>query len=168
MTNETNNGQTESKTAKDQLAELDTILDEYVNRVGVRLVVDHSEADEFMSMSRADMKRLSPEDCGEGAYLLSRMAGYIQEQLNKDLARVEWAERKISFIANVSARQYGNNQYEERKMAAIRENEFTRKLYAIATYAKQRSIRLSYLPARLESMAQRLDNLQYSKRKGMR
>jgi diadenosine tetraphosphate (Ap4A) HIT family hydrolase len=51
--------------ASDKLTQVEKLLDEYEIRKGVILVKPRNDIEEYLNMSRDDMRKLSAEDCGE-------------------------------------------------------------------------------------------------------
>ena len=148
-----------------RLAELDAILDGYCAVNGIKYGSHNSEVENYIGMSRIELCKLSGEECGEISYILQAFAFHLQKEINKEQARVNWADNLINLKAADLAQQYNGYSYEERKKQAISNDDLLRKLEEIRRYAMTRLDRLSYLPARVAKMADSLEQLQYSKRR---
>ena len=148
-----------------RLDELDTVLDGYVNSVGIKYTSPNNEVDKYINMSRIELCKYTREELGEIAYLLDAFAFHLQKELNKEQTRVNWAASNIALEVAKLAQQYKGYSYEERSKQAIDEHEGLRKLEKIRIYAQSRLDRLSYLPAKLNKMSDSLQQLQQSKKR---
>ena len=75
------------KTSKEELEHWDKILDEYESSIGLPASSNNSESsqelNQYLSMSRDVIEKLTPEDCFQMAYRLGQMAFHIQRILNR-------------------------------------------------------------------------------------
>jgi hypothetical protein len=66
------------KTAKDELSEWDKILDEYEKSIGLPVyqseVLPETELNQYLTMSRDALEKLTIEDCGQISYRLSQFS----------------------------------------------------------------------------------------------
>lgn len=164
---ETTSGSNES--AKPEIVvRMDTVvakLDEYETGRGLKTVVIPSEVDKYLNLDESELNKLTSEECGNGAYLLDRMAYYIQRELNKEYARITWVNGVLDSMLVKKLENYSAYKTEDKMKAAIQDDEVAQKLQSIKIHAQQRIDRLSYLPSRISSMAARLDSLQLTKRR---
>ena len=88
------------QTTKEQVEHWDKILDEYESSIGLtKYPEEHSfskeEFDNYFSMSRDIIEKLTPEDCAQIAYRLAQYYFHIQRTVNRESARYNWAEEVI-------------------------------------------------------------------------
>lgn len=157
------NGNDES--AKQQVERVDKALDEYERSQGLPKLVPHNEAETYLNMSRGEMHKMYPDDCGEAAVILAQYAFHIQRACNEELARMNWAEDMIKKTIAYEISQYKAASYEERKIQAVNGNDFTSKLDKIRIWAKARYDRIAYLSSKIEFLAQTFRDLQQTKRR---
>lgn len=146
-----------TKSSKEELQHWDDILDQYEQTIGLSSylpdALPSSELNEYLTMSRDMLEKLTPEDCAQISYRLGQFSFHIQRTLNRELARYNWAEENIKECIADEINNYKGYGYIEKSMQAIKHNERANKLNKIKNYAKQRSDRLSYLAASLKNLS---------------
>jgi hypothetical protein len=159
-----------TKTSKEEVSEWDKILDEYETSIGVpKYIPDALPEDElnnYLTMSRDALEKLTVEDCGQIAYRLGQFAFHIQRTLNRETARFNWAEETIKEIIADDINNYKGYGYIEKSSQAIKHNDKAASLQKIKKYAKQRSDRLTYLASSVKNLSDIL--LSIIRLKGMR
>src|SRR5688572_24951322 len=90
-------GQEESKKPEIilKMEQVERVLDEYEALKGLKTVVVPNEVDKYLNLNEDELTKLTAEECGNGAYLLDKMATYVQRSLNKEISRVTWATSQI-------------------------------------------------------------------------
>lgn len=151
-------------TAKEEISYWDNILDEYENAIGLpkygAAIMSEEELSGYLSMSRDEIEKLTPEDCGQIAYRLSQFSFHTQRTANREQARYDWAEDTIKSIIADEINSYKGYGYVEKSMQAIKHNDKASALEKIRKYAKQRLNRLSYLATSINNMSNVLLNIQ--------
>ena len=89
-----------TRTAKEDLQHWDNILDEYeasiaLPRYAAQYGVSESEINQYLTMTRDEIEKLSPEDCAQISYRLAQFAFHIQRTINREIARSNWSEETI-------------------------------------------------------------------------
>lgn len=163
MTQQT--GQEESQTIDARLKKIDEILETYEGKLGLGRIGPPSEIDKYLNLDRQGLAKLTAEECGDAAYILTRFAHYIQRELNKETSRITWANDLLPIMIANEVGKYKGYSYEERKYQAIKNNSAALKLHQIKSYAQQRRDRLEYQAMYVENTARRLDSLQQTKRR---
>ena len=156
-----------SKTAKEQLKDWDDLLDEYENKLGLpkynELALDEAELSEYLHMNRDMLENLTPSQCGEISYRLSQFAFHIQRSINRENARINWAEETIKEVISGEVNNYKGYGYLEKSTQAIANNTKAHALSRIKKYAKQRSDRLSFLANSVKNLSDILISIQRNK-----
>lgn len=139
-----------SKTAKEELQYWDKILDEYEMTLSIpnhsnENSLPSAEINEYLSMSRDSIEKLTPEDCAQIAYRLGQFAFHIQRNLNREIARYNWSEDTVKEVIADEINNYKGYGYIEKSIQAIKHNDKANSINQIRKYAKQRMDRLSYL-----------------------
>ena len=151
-------------TAKDEIAYWDNILDEYENSIGLpkykASVLSEDELSQYLTMTRDEIEKLTPEDCGQIAYRLSQFSFHTQRTINREQARFDWAEDTIKSIIADEINSYKGYGYIEKSSQAIKHNEKASAIDKIKKYAKQRLNRLSYLATSINNMSNILLSVQ--------
>lgn len=152
------------KTSKEELEKWDTILDEYENSIGLSKYVSdtlpETELNNYFSMNRDMLEKLSPEDCAQIAYRLSQFSFHVQRTLNREIARYNWADETIKEIIADEINNYKGYGYIEKSYQAIKHNDKANSLNGIRKYAKQRMDRLSYIANSIKNLSDVIMNIQ--------
>ena len=108
---------------------------------------------------------MSPEDCAQVSYVLGQFAFHIQRSINREIARVNWAEDSIKEVIADEINNYKGYGYIEKSLQAIKHNDKASSLNKIKKYAKQRSDRLSYLANNIKNLSDIMLSVQKAKAK---
>lgn len=156
-----------TKTAKEELQYWDNILDEYEKAISVPSYIanslSESELNEYLTMNRDQIEKLSPEDCAQIAYRLGQFAFHIQRTLNREIARHNWAEESIKETIADEINNYKGYGYIEKSLQAIKHNDKASSLNNIRKYAKQRIDRLSYIANNIKNLSDIILSVQKTK-----
>lgn len=157
-----------TKTSKEELQHWDKILDEYEQSISMPSYnsiggVPETEINSYLSMSRDELEKLSPEDCAQVAYRLAQFSFHIQRTLNREIARHNWSEETIKDIIADEINNYKGYGYIEKSLQAIKHNDKASSLNSIKKYAKQRMDRLSYIANSLKNLSDIMLNIQKTK-----
>jgi hypothetical protein len=151
-------------TSKEELNNWDNILDEYENSISLPKYISNAlpqdELNQYLIMSRNSLESLSPEDCAQISYRLGQYSFHVQRSLNRELARLNWAEEHIKEVIADEVNNYKGYGYLEKYYQAIKHNEKASSLQKIKKYAKQRSDRLSYIASSIKNLSDILLNIQ--------
>jgi len=154
---------------KDKVKEWDDILDEYEKSIGLPSYKNdqfaNEELEHYFSMDRKILENMSPQDCGEIAYRLGQFSFHVQRSLNRELARVNWADETIKETIADELNSYKGYGYVEKSAQAIKHNDNATALNKIKKYAKMRSDRLQYMANGIKNLSDILLNIQRSKLK---
>lgn len=152
---------------KDQVQEWDRILDEYEKSLGLGSYKQDSfseqELNDYFQMNRNELEKTTPEMCGEIAYRLAQFAFHIQRSINRELARLNWADETIKETIADEINNYKGYGYIEKSLQAIKHNEKASALNKIKKYAKQRSDRLQYLANSIKHLSDIILSIQKTK-----
>ena len=146
-------------TAKDRMTEIDAKLDEYETSLGLpKFQAEYNDnVEKYLNMSRVELAALSPTDCGEIAFLLSKCSLHLTRAINRENSHVTWANGALSELI-------AKNRYEG-YYHAMKNDEAAVKLVQIKNYATQRSERLKYVSSSVNRMADMLVEIKKSKEK---
>lgn len=167
-------GEQESKVSvtKKMVDELDAILDEYEGGIGLPDYKNEAfakeELEQYLSMDRDSMEKLTPEDCAEICARLTQFAFHIQRAQNRETARIEWAKAGIKRTIADHVGSLKGYSYEERAALAIKQNDHASKLLSIQNYCEQRASRLNYLSRQISGLSDSIDRMRQAKSRVMR
>lgn len=159
-----------SKTSKEEVSDWDRILDEYENSIGLNKYAPDAlpevELNQYLTMSRDVLEKLTIDDCGQIAYRLGQFAFHVQRTLNREIARINWSEETIKEVIADEINNYKGYGYIEKSSQAIKHNDRANSLNKIKKYAQQRADRLTYLATSIKNLSDILISIQRTK--GMR
>jgi len=142
-------------TASDQLKKLDSVLDEYERSLGVpdfAAEFHDDSAKKYMSLSRAQIEKLTPAECAEAALLLGALSFHMQRAYNREVARVNWAKQTLRSTVSGREQSYSGS-WESQFNQAVGEDGYARKMMQIQKYAQQRADRLTYLASSIKNIS---------------
>jgi hypothetical protein len=162
------NGEISLSTTKEQVEHWDKILDEYETSVGLGKYSDihnftEDELNQYFTMNRDVIEKLTPEDCAQISYRLAQYAFFMQRTLNREIARHNWAEETIKETIADEINNYKGYGFVEKSLQAIKHNEKAFALNKIKKYAQQRMDRLSYLANSIKNLSDILLSVQRTK-----
>ena len=152
-----------NKTAKEELEQWDSLLDEYEKSSGLGTyssgILPESELQEYLTMNRDVLEKLTPEDCWQISYRLAQFSFHIQRTANRENARYNWAEETIKEVIADELNSYKGYGYLEKSIQAIKHNDRANVLNRIKKYAKQRADRLQYLSNSIKNLSDIIVNI---------
>lgn len=116
-----------------------------------------NEVDKIISMPISDLKKMTKEEIDDAAFCLSQMSFFLQKQINDEMSILKWADSSITYIISpiiASLKNFYSN--DDRRIAAIRENDAAKELYAIVVDKQIKIERMSYLTNRIETIIKTL------------
>lgn len=161
------NGGTFCMKSKDEVKYWDDILDEYEKGIGMPVYSESAfqeiELQEYLTMNRDAIEKLSPEDCAQISMRLGQFAFHIQRTINREQARHNWADETVKEVIANEINNYKGYGYVEKSYQAINGNEKATSLNKIKKYAKQRMDRLGFLANNIKNLADILLAIQRTK-----
>ena len=154
-----------ANTAKERLAQIDSVLDEYESNLGLASYSGdfHDQSvKHYMGMPRQQMEKLTVEECAEAALLLGGFSFYLQRSYNREIARVNWASSSLKKMMSGKESQY-QGSWDSQYYQAVKQDGYACKLDSIRVYAQQRADRLTYLASSVKNLSDLFVNLQRAK-----
>jgi hypothetical protein len=147
----------------------DQSINQYLEKVGLGAVTHNSSVPKYTELSQDELKRLSPNECTEIAYLLSREAFFIQKLINIHHARINTLHRKIDYLIAKKLGQYDPYmKYEQKKLCAIQDDDALQKMYEQIQEMQTKYELLLYIPTMLKNQTDTLVELSRVKRGGQK
>jgi hypothetical protein len=165
MADETEAVVVEKSPIVEKMEHLVSVLDIYERTVGLANIGVKDEVDGYINLSILELNKMSAEECGNAAYIIEQRAYHVQMQLNKEVARITWADDLIEKAVLPRMNNYKAFKDEDKMKLAIQDDDYTKKLQEIKIYARMRIDRLSFMANRLNNLANKLDSLQQTKRR---
>ena len=151
--------------ARERLAKLDSVLDEYESSLGLPSFNDNFHDDtakKYLQLTRNQIEKLTPDQCSEAALLLSSLAFHIQRSYNREIARINWADKILKSTIACKEQSY-RGSWDSQFNQAIKEDGYASKISDIKRYAQQRADRLTYLSSSIKGMSDIFLSVQRSK-----
>ena len=161
-------GNIESNRVDERITEVEALLLEYQRSLGLVPSIHNADIGKYLNMSVEQIRKMSPEACAEASFAIAQQALYIQQEINKHNQRINWAKTNINMMVTQHIDQYGSKYtpFESRKLLAIKDNEYTSKLFELAIRAQQIVDTLSYVPAKIKFVADMLSEYKRTKELG--
>lgn len=110
-----------------RVQEIESQIDRYLEQLSLN--IKHSDdINNYLGVTETQLRGFSAEDCEIAAILLSEYSLTIQTKFNKLYAMVNWVDSNINYLISDKVGSYSGYSYEERKNAAIKDNQVTFKL----------------------------------------
>ena len=151
--------------ARERLAKLDSVLDEYESSLGLPSFNDNFHDDtakKYLQLTRNQIEKLTPDQCSEAALLLSSLAFHIQRSYNREIARINWADKILKSTIAGKEQSY-RGSWDSQFNQAVKEDGYATKIADIRRYAQQRADRLTYLSSSIKHMSDIFLSVQRSK-----
>ena len=151
--------------ARERLEKLVSVLDEYESSLGLPQFNNEfydNSAKQYLQLTRGQIEKLTPEQCGEAALLISSLAFHIQRSYNREVARSNWADKVLK--STIAGREQAyKGSWESQFTQAIKEDGYTNKIAGIKRDSQQRADRLTYLSSSMKNISDVFLNVQRSK-----
>jgi len=151
------------QSAKELAARVDRMLEEYECSLGIKNKNPHIAAEKYFELSHEEIMKMSGEQCHEGAVILAQFSFFLQRSINVELGRVNWCNNLIDRTICQAMKSYNSPTAMERKMLAIRENDFALSLEKLKNAAQSKSDRLNYLSSKVDGLSLRFADLGQAK-----
>lgn len=154
-----------NRTPLDNLNRLDVLLDEYEGKNGLPQYVEKNNDDnikKYLSISREQMEAMSIEDCANAALILGGFSFYLQRTVNRESARMTWAENMLKKIIAGKENNF-RGSWDSQFQQAVNNDDYAKQLLKLKQYAQSRMDRLNYLSNSIRNMSDLFVNLQKAK-----
>ena len=152
--------------ADERLKKLNEVLDSYDELLKNKHTLP-SEVEPYLNATLEDLQRYSADDLGYGAALLGRYATFLLKEQNRRHAEKRWLEGQIELTIAEEIEQYRTKfqSFEERKLLAIKHNEYANRLNFLRIKAESRLNEIYGMSKQIDSYKETILELQRSKRK---
>lgn len=137
-------------------------LDKYEESLGF---IESNQAFTIINLPFRELNKLTPDLCCEYSILLTQFNFYIQQQINKERSKIFWLEEKIKKIIRSRLNQQKGYSYDERRMAAIAEDNVASQLEDHKIQIQLKLSRIEYLTDKIKNLADKLIELAKFKRR---
>lgn len=160
----------EQKTFNDRLKEYEEILDKYTSGVGLNYVLYNQEVERVLLLTYDQIQKLDSKGCDEYAYLLAQYSLIITKEINRNRARLMWAQKQLDLLVASQASRYTGGQagnekfikYELLVNKVILADSSAQVLNKIILHATGRVTELDNISTKIDLMSRTLSNLSRS------
>lgn len=158
------------KTIKGKLQEMEQALKDYGDLLGLpknEMVLEQIKADanRFMALSISGKRLMSAEECFEACSLLHQYAACIHREAQRQDAVANWCNEQTTKLIVENLRHQSAYAGKERWACAIAENEAACRMESFRIRAETYHRELSYLPMRIEKIAESYAQLGNAKKR---
>ena len=148
----------------EHLQKIKDLLEEYESHLGIKnLLIEQDEVESIITMKRAQLSKMSKEDCGECAFVLSQYSLFLQKELNKETAVLEWVETNLNHVTGKYMGQQRGATLDERRSAVITENSYAKDLFKLRNRVRLKTNSLNFLSQKIHYMSSVLLTIQGNK-----
>ena len=157
-------GNIELNSVSQQLDEVEQLLSDYQKSLGLSQGIQELDAGKYLNLKIEQLRKMSPEECAEASFALAQQALHVQQETNKHMQRVNWAKTNINLLVIPHIDNYGGKYtpFESRKLLAIKDNEYTLKLFNLMIRAQQAVDTLAYVPSKIKFISDMLSEYKLS------
>lgn len=145
-------------------AKIEELIREYESGLGIKNTNPQIPAEKYLTMSQDEIACLTAEGCGEASIVLAQYAFYLQRALNVEVRRTSWATSMIERTIGPLMKNYQGSSAPERRIMAIKDNEFAMACERFRVEAQTRVDQINYLSAKVDALSYRFADLQQTKR----
>lgn len=167
MTNPTQNGQNKSS-IEERATRLEEDLIGLERSLGIPALAGEDEVTgetrKILSLPPSELRKMSAVQAGEAAFVMGQYSHRLQQVVNRELSKAIWAAENIKKIIAPRVGGYKGVSFEERRLAAVYDNEAAAKLETIRVQCQIKAERLSFLSTKADNLAKTLQSIAASKR----
>jgi hypothetical protein len=153
--------------ADNKLQEVNKIIQDYITKVGINIVSSDDNISHYFNMTSTQLRKMTSEECEIAAMLLNQKSTQIQMEINYHNRIRNWANENINSHVVDKLKRFGDQytKYEAKRMMAIQETDYTKKLHQIVRTSQAYLDALEYIPMSIKNHADLFINLAKSKRR---
>ena len=161
-------GNIELNRVDQRLEDVEKLLWEYQKSLGLNQGIQGTDLGKYLNLKIEQLRKMSPEECAEASFALAQQALHVQQETNKHNQRINWAKTNINMMVTPHIDNYGGKytSFESRKLLAIKDNEYTLKLFNLMVKAQQAVDMLAYVPSKIKFVADMLSEYKRTKELG--
>ena len=146
-------------------AKITDLLSKYTSSMGLN-IRPSNEVEHFLNLSQAELRKMTAEECGEASYIIAKAMTYIQLEINKLQADVNWCENYIQFLISKIIHTMGGQYtpFDYKRTLAIKQDDTAMEAHKVITQAKLRLDSLAFITNQLRAIALSFEGLQQTKR----
>ncbi len=108
----------------------------------------------YLEMMPGDRKKMTPDDCGEAAVVLSQYAAHLTREAQREEADAVLLKERVRQVVRDRLAQQKGYGLEERMLLAVREDKVACELDAMRVAAEVKAKRLAYFSNRVDRVGQ--------------
>lgn len=156
-------GEAELKNTNDRWNADKQKIEEFISSLGVNKIKYNSEVEQFLTLTKEQINKLTQKDIYTGAYLLTQYAIIIQREVNSLYSKLEWAKHNLEIVVGKRVSQYGTQytKFEERRSMLISDDSYASALNSMILECTVRLRSLDFLSNKIIAMSKLLGNIKY-------
>ena len=153
-------------TVDEDLDKLEKKLDQYSSSLGLDKILYNTEVDDVLLMDLKTLRNLDKQGCEEFSYLLAQHAAIVALAINREVAKLVWADDELNKAISKNYSNYKTSDYEKFeliKYKIINQNTQAARLNTIIVDIKSKRSQLFDLSLKLENMSRILNSISRNK-----
>jgi len=133
--------------------------------VGINTEYKNNNIKKYLELSQTELSKLSLEELIEAGVLLSQESFFLQKEIAKFTAIINWANKSIDYLISDHLKDVqGYMTADQKRVLSIRYTPAAKELEEFIVQTKLKLDSISYLPAQLHNLSYALLEMSKSKR----
>ena len=151
------NGENKLKTANEQLAELRTMVDEFLANNNTKFANFKEEFLLAADFSQEQIRALTKDELFENSYILYSYASYIQDEMNMQKIALNWCNDKLDKMVAKNINEFNPyTKHDMRRQLIVMNDEFAK---AVDYYREIAETRIQSLEGKVYEIKRKADIL---------
>lgn len=153
----------EEQTVTSRLEEIEKLLENYENRIGLGNILYKEEPQ--LDISKEEMAVLSPEALDLLRWQYMHYTLFLQKTINKHQARLVWADTNLKRFLEKNCQEYAGWKWEERQANCLADNIYAQKLDLLKLNSKLVIERTAFICNKISFLCEIMKDISYAKRR---
>lgn len=150
-----------------RISQIEAMLDEYTEEK--LLLRKIKMVDARLDITTKDLALMNSEQLNEWRFEIAQYLAAIQKDIGKHKSRLNWAERNLRYYLSLKVKnnegEYKGYGFEEKKMDAMRNDNYAKKLNDLAARSQMALERLEFMPQKIAALVDIAKDMIWARKK---
>lgn len=140
---------------EDAWKKVNDVVQEYLSSLGVNKIQYNPEVEEVLNLTRSQIRNMQDVELRENSFLLSQYSLFVQREINRHYAQLEWANQNLNALVGKYASNYGTQytKWEEKYAMIVSDNAYAKSLFQMVKQASLRVKNLEFISGKISLLA---------------
>lgn len=145
----------------DQLKKIEEVLDQYDSNIGLDKIIYNEDVEEVLLLNASQLSSLDKSKLEEYSFLLAQYAAVLNKEINRNKARLYWAEDKLNRLIAQHNNKYSGQfmKFEIIKYTIINNDTAASKLNQIILHAQLRILEVDGVLNHIQMMSRLIGSI---------